>query len=49
MELSQGVNDMDELPLILVIEDEYPIQGMVEDALTEGGLPPISSLRARKP
>ena len=24
-------------PLILVIEDEYPIQGMVEDALTEGG------------
>jgi DNA-binding response OmpR family regulator len=25
------------LPLILVIEDEYPLQGIVEDALTEGG------------
>ncbi|MFG3598260.1 response regulator [Bradyrhizobium sp. RDI18] len=28
---------MAELPLILVIEDEYPVQGIVEDALTEGG------------
>ena len=28
---------MNELPLILVIEDEYSIQGIVEDALTEGG------------
>jgi len=26
-----------ELPLILVIEDDYPLQGVVEDALTEGG------------
>jgi DNA-binding response OmpR family regulator len=26
-----------ELPLILVIEDEYPLQGIVEEALTEGG------------
>jgi DNA-binding response OmpR family regulator len=26
-----------ELPLILVVEDEYPLQGLVEDALTEGG------------
>jgi CheY-like chemotaxis protein len=26
-----------ELPLILVIEDEYALQGVVEDALTEGG------------
>jgi DNA-binding response OmpR family regulator len=26
-----------ELPLILVIEDEYSLQGMVEDALTDGG------------
>jgi DNA-binding response OmpR family regulator len=26
-----------ELPLILVIEDEYAVQGIVEDALTEGG------------
>ena len=24
-------------PLILVIEDEYPLQGIVEDALAEGG------------
>ena len=28
---------MTELPVILVVEDEYPIQGIVEDALTEGG------------
>jgi DNA-binding response OmpR family regulator len=28
---------LDELPQILVIEDEYPIQGFVEDALTDGG------------
>jgi DNA-binding response OmpR family regulator len=28
---------MNELPLILVVEDEYVIQGMVEDALTEAG------------
>jgi len=26
-----------ELPLILVVEDEYALQGIVEDALTEGG------------
>jgi len=24
-------------PLILVVEDDYPLQGVVEDALTEGG------------
>jgi DNA-binding response OmpR family regulator len=29
--------DVNELPVILVIEDEYSIQGIVEDALTEGG------------
>ena len=28
---------MSEAPLILVIEDEYALQGIVEDALTEGG------------
>src|SRR3954468_4253778 len=28
---------VNELPVILVIEDEYPIQEIVEDALTEGG------------
>jgi CheY-like chemotaxis protein len=26
-----------EQPLILVVEDEYPLQGVVEEALTEGG------------
>ena len=26
-----------ESPLILVVEDEYPLQGLVEDALIEGG------------
>ena len=29
--------DVNELPVVLVIEDEYAIQGIVEDALTEGG------------
>ena len=28
---------MSELPLILVIEDEHPVQGFVEEALSEGG------------
>lgn len=28
---------MSELPVILIVEDEYPLQGIVEDALTEGG------------
>ena len=28
---------MSELPVILVIEDEYPLQGIVEEALTDGG------------
>jgi len=26
-----------DLPVILVIEDEYAVQGIIEDALTEGG------------
>jgi DNA-binding response OmpR family regulator len=29
--------DVTELPVILVIEEEYPVQDIVEDALTEGG------------
>jgi hypothetical protein len=36
-------------PLILVAEDEYPLQGMVEEALTEAVLKPIFSPRRRKP
>ena len=28
---------MSEAPLILAVEDEYPLQGVVEDALIEGG------------
>ena len=32
-----GGSALPELPLILVIEDEYPLQGVVEEALTEGG------------
>lgn len=28
---------MPELPLILVVEDEYPLQGVVEEALIDGG------------
>jgi DNA-binding response OmpR family regulator len=33
----RGAKDVNELPVILVVEDEYPIQDVVEDALTEGG------------
>ena len=32
-----GAKDVNELPVILVIEDEHPIQDIVEDALTEAG------------
>jgi DNA-binding response OmpR family regulator len=28
---------MSEAPLILVVEDDYPLQGIVEEAITEGG------------
>ena len=28
---------MSDLPLVLVVEDEYPLQGLVEEALREGG------------
>ncbi len=28
---------VEELPLILVIEDDYPVQGIVEDMLADGG------------
>ncbi len=31
---------MDELPVILIVEDEAPIQSIVEDALSEGGFEP---------
>jgi DNA-binding response OmpR family regulator len=30
-------NAVDELPVILVIEDEYVVQGLIEEMLTEGG------------
>ena len=30
-------NRVDELPIILVIEDEYPVQGLVEEWLADGG------------
>jgi DNA-binding response OmpR family regulator len=36
MELFRG-RQVTDLPVILVIEDEYPIQDLVEDALAEGG------------
>jgi len=29
--------DVEELPVILVVEDEYPLQGVVEEALIDGG------------
>src|SRR5438132_14010975 len=28
---------MEELPLILVVEDDYPVQGVVEEMLADGG------------
>ncbi len=28
---------MPEAPLILIVEDEYPLQGVVEEALADGG------------
>jgi len=28
---------VEELPVILVVEDEYPLQGVVEETLTNGG------------
>lgn len=31
---------MEDLPVILVVEDDGPIQGIVEDALTDGGFEP---------
>jgi CheY-like chemotaxis protein len=34
--LRQGA-ELDELPTILIVEDDPDIQGVVEDALTEGG------------
>jgi DNA-binding response OmpR family regulator len=30
-----------ELPVILVVEDDFPIQAMVEDTLTEAGFEPV--------
>lgn len=29
--------NVSDVPLVLVVEDEYPLQGLVEDALREGG------------
>lgn len=31
---------LEDLPVILVVEDDGPIQGIVEDALTDGGFEP---------
>src|SRR5438874_1017874 len=35
--LCTGRDALAEAPLILVVEDEYPLQGIVEDHLQEGG------------
>jgi DNA-binding response OmpR family regulator len=37
-----------ELPQMLVVEDEYAVQGFVEDALTEAGSRRIFCPRAKK-
>ena len=31
---------LEDLPIILVVEDDHAVQGIVEDALTEGGFEP---------
>jgi DNA-binding response OmpR family regulator len=38
--LGQWREDVSELPLILVIEDEYGLHGLIEDALKDGGFEP---------
>jgi DNA-binding response OmpR family regulator len=35
-----GVAALEDLPVILVVEDDQPLQVIVEDALTEGGFEP---------
>jgi DNA-binding response OmpR family regulator len=35
--MRSGVWAVEELPVILVVEDEYPLQGIVEEALADGG------------
>ena len=34
---SQGSTVLEELPVILVVEDDQAVQGIVDDALSEGG------------
>src|ERR1700712_4798336 len=38
-----GVSSLEELPVILVVEDDPPIQMIVEDALVDGGFEPAIS------
>ena len=35
-----GVAALEDLPVILVVEDDQPLQVIIEDALTEGGFEP---------
>jgi DNA-binding response OmpR family regulator len=39
-EVSGKVLRLEDLPVILVVEDDQAVQGIVEDALTEGGFEP---------
>src|SRR5437899_908246 len=32
-----GSTALNELPVVLIVEDEYPLQAIVEEALTDGG------------
>jgi len=38
--VESGVAALEDLPVILVVEDDQPLQVIVEDALTEGGFEP---------
>jgi hypothetical protein len=35
--IAQRGGNVSDVPLVLVVEDEYPLQGLVEEALREGG------------
>ena len=43
-----GILSEEDVPVILVIEDEEAIQSLVEDALTEGGFEPAIAASGKR-
>lgn len=39
---------MTELPIVLIVEDDFPIQEIIEDALTEGGFETVIAASAEE-